>query len=211
MKINRSSISISLIVLFHAVGLAGFLSPYSNLFLKLVPFHLLLMAVLLVFSHPDKNKDFWIFIATFYISGFIVEMLGTNTGMIFGKYVYGKTLGLKLAETPLIIGVNWIILIYSVGITMRGFRIRSRLKKALLGALLLVLLDILIEPVAIRSDYWKWTELEIPFQNYVAWFIFSFLLLCFFYRFNFKKRNPAALAMIVTQFIFFIILNLTAV
>jgi putative membrane protein len=48
------------------------------------------------------------------VAGFFIEAIGVNTGLIFGNYVYKTTLGWKFLETPLIIGVNWILLTCSV-------------------------------------------------------------------------------------------------
>ena len=204
---NKIIIS-TLIVLFHAVGLVGFLMPSAiPLFLKLVPFHLLLMATLLVLTHYGKNKEFGLFLLVTYLAGYLIEVLGVSTGLIFGRYTYGETLGIKLADVPLLIGVNWIILTYSTGMAIKYLKIRNHLVRALIGALFMVFLDILIEPVAIRFDYWSWEGMNIPFQNYVAWFLFSFCLLLFFFARKFRPNNPTAIAMLLSQTLFFLVLN----
>ena len=204
---NKILIS-TLIVLFHAVGLVGFLVPSAiPLFLKLVPFHLLLMATLLVLTHHGKNKEFGLFLLVTYLAGYLIEVLGVSTGLIFGRYTYGETLGIKLADVPILIGVNWIILTYSTGMAIKYLKIRNHLVRALIGALFMVFLDILIEPVAIRFDYWSWEGMNIPFQNYVAWFLFSFCLLLFFFARKFRTNNPTAIAMLLSQTLFFLVLN----
>jgi putative membrane protein len=40
-----------------------------------------------------------------------LEVVGVKTGLIFGEYKYGSTLGIKLFEVPLIIGFNWVFVI----------------------------------------------------------------------------------------------------
>lgn len=56
--LNRNLICSFIIVLFHLVGLYGFLAPgFENLFIKLVPFHLLLMLVLMIITAWDKSSD----------------------------------------------------------------------------------------------------------------------------------------------------------
>jgi putative membrane protein len=70
----------------------------------------------------------------------------------FGNYVYKTTLGWKFLETPLIIGVNWILLTCSVVYSIEN-KIKSNLGIAFASACLLVLLDILIEPVAIQYNF----------------------------------------------------------
>jgi putative membrane protein len=79
--------------------------------------------------------------------------------------------------------------------------------KAVLAAALLVVLDVFIEPVAIRFDYWYWASATVPLQNYVAWFVFSFG--CFWLFFNQKKSTKSfvAVTLLLAQFLFFMALN----
>jgi bisanhydrobacterioruberin hydratase len=201
-----------LVVLFYGVGYFGFVhSGYTNLFKSFIPFHLLLMLALLIISHADRNKAFWTFIITTYTAGFVIELLGVNTGAIFGDYTYGPTLGPKFADIPLVIGVNWILVIYSTGIFMKEFGIKSQIIRSLIGAFLITSLDFLIEPVAIKYEYWSWTDFEVPFQNYVGWFVFSFAMLRFFYLVEFRKKNPVAIVLFIVQFVFFFLLSLKAI
>jgi putative membrane protein len=131
--------------------------------------------------------------------------------LAFCDYNYGKTLGLKLFDIPLTIGVNWFLLIYSAGITMQRSRLKSVFFKVITGALILVLLDLLIEPVAIQFDYWHWDNNIIPFKNCLCWFLVSAAMLYVFERFNFKKQSIAAPVLLITQFLFFGILNLVLI
>ena len=96
------------VILFHLVGFLGFFFGYKELFTSLIPFHLLLMLLLLVWSYESFNSRFAVLI---YCLGFGIEYLGVHTGLIFGSYQYGDALGYKLASIPLLIGVNWVLLI----------------------------------------------------------------------------------------------------
>lgn len=196
-----------LIVLFHLVGLLGFLGSYASLFKLLVPFHLLFMFALLVWSHPKPNWGFAQFVLLIYALGFLVEYVGVHSGLIFGWYHYGPTLGAKIADIPLLIGVNWVVLIYAAGVSVQYLPIANGWLKTVLAAAILVLLDYLIEPVAIRFDYWSWAGNVVPLQNYAAWFGFSFLCLYVFSRGSFSKKNPVAIVLLLVQFLFFAALN----
>lgn len=209
MKQHNSRLIIFLIILFHAVGLMGFLIPGLNdLFIQLVPFHLLLMMALILFSRGRMDRDFLVFMGVCYLAGFLIELAGVKTGLIFGRYHYGATLGVKLADIPLMIGVNWVLLIYCAGAGLTFLPVANKLYLSLVGALLLLLLDVLIEPVAIRFDYWNWAGNTIPVRNYIAWFSFAFIMLRFFHFRSPEKYNPAALALLLSQFVFFAVLNL---
>lgn len=141
------------------------------------------------------------------MAGFLIELIGVNTDAVFGTYTYGKTLGIKLWQTPLLIGINWFILVYCTGVFLEQFKIKNRFLFSLLGALILLSLDILIEPVAMSFDYWTWDGSVIPVQNYFAWFLFSGLMLWIFSSMSFNKQNKAAVVLLFSQFIFFAVLN----
>lgn len=211
MKLNRIQLCSILMVLFHLVGLYGFLnSELEVLFIALVPYHLLLMLGLLIYSTKDFSNNIKIFAVIIYLAGFFIEVIGVNTGLIFGNYAYGEALGLKVFSTPLLIGVNWLILVYCTGVLLEYLKIKNALIFSLIGALILLGIDFLIEPVAIRFNYWSWSGGEIPLQNYLGWYIFSFLLFFVFKGLDFNKNNKSAIVLLFAQIGFFLGLNMWA-
>lgn len=137
---------------------------------------------------------------------FLLEAAGTATGLIFGPYTYGKTLGPKLIGVPLLIAFNWLIVILA-GIQLSQ-RIRtSPMASAAFAGLFAVAFDFVMEPTAVRLSYWTWQTQTIPLQNYLAWFLiaavaaFTFRLL----RLETKSRLPAVYACI--QIVFFLVLR----
>lgn len=200
-----------LIGLMAATYLAGVIGLQLSFtrpwFLALTPFNLLLSAAILFSFHKDLNRAFWLFCILSFLTGFFTEVAGVASGLIFGQYSYGNTLGVKWLGVPLIIGINWLMLIYSTGIICSGLKVHFVLKAAA-AAFLMVLLDLFIEPVAIASDFWSWETLPVPVQNYVAWFVLSFFLHLLFYSLPFRKENPAAKFLYLFQLVFFMILCL---
>ncbi|MEO5910156.1 MAG: carotenoid biosynthesis protein [Pelobium sp.] len=210
--LDKSGLSKIFIVIFHVVGLVGFiLLEYQEFFLSFVPFHLLLMGAILLANQKEFTTQLWKGVAVITIGGFVIELIGVSTGKIFGVYSYGATLGYKLFDIPLIIGVNWFILVFSVGSVLKKYFKHQRNLKSLIGAAILVGIDILIEPIAIKFDYWAWKDGIVPLQNFVAWFIVSFVMLRVYYEIDFTKTNKVALLLLTSQVIFFIVLNLTVV
>jgi putative membrane protein len=206
-KKNRACITV--ILLFHLVGLIGFMVPsLTVLFIALVPWHLLLMLGVIVFSYGTLDGRLLLFALTVFLIGFAAEYIGVHTSWVFGHYHYGGTLGAKLFAIPLMIGVNWFLLIYAAGITLQRSRLKNMLVRIFSGAMILTLLDILIEPIAIHFDYWHWLGAGIPFKNYVCWFTLSVLLLFIFEQFKFKRQSIVAPALLIAQFVFFAVLNL---
>lgn len=206
---SKQLILISIIVLFHVVGIIGLAIPATQaIFLKIVPWHILLMLVVVVISHQPLSIRFLLFVLVIFITGYCAEWVGTHKNWLFGSYAYGNTLGLKFDQVPLIIGINWFLLVYSSGVLMQRIRIRSILLRVLISSIILVLLDLLIEPVAIKFDYWHWANTIIPLKNYASWFLISCLMLFVFEKFSFKKQSIVAPVLLITQFLFFAILNI---
>lgn len=202
--------AIKLIIIFHAVGLVGFITPILQpVFLKLVPWHLMFMFIVIFLSHRYLSKKFLFYIITIFIIGYAAEWTGVNRHLLFGNYSYGKTLGIKPSGVPLIISINWFLLTYSAGVLMQRIRVNV-LVKVILGAVLLVLLDLLIEPAAIRLDYWHWTNPTVPVMNYICWFAISCIMLMIFEVFHFGRQNRAAATFLAVQFVFFLILDLVS-
>jgi putative membrane protein len=206
---QKKNVSIALIILFHTIGLIGFSNElFAETFKSLVPFHLLLMLVMVLWNNESWNKHFWMFTLLVFTLSFLVEMIGTNTGLIFGEYNYGYTLGWKIWNTPLMIGVNWFLLVYGAGCALSYFKIKNWVLNTTIAASILVLLDSLIEPIAMKFDYWQWADNTIPAQNYIAWWGLSFIFLLIFSKLHFNKQNFVAAILLPVQFLFFILLNL---
>ncbi|HEY4194426.1 MAG TPA: carotenoid biosynthesis protein [Mucilaginibacter sp.] len=201
-------IAICIIILFHLVGLIGLLIPsLRQQFLQLVPYHLLLMTTVVLFSHQNFDRRLFLFVLCIFVLGYTAEWIGVNKHLLFGNYQYGQTLGFQLGKVPLIIGVNWFLLIYAAGVFMQRSRIRNMLLRVITGAIILVLLDILIEPVAMHLDYWHWLGNVIPQSNYYCWFFVSAFMLVLFEKFHFKKQGIVGPVLLVTQFVFFAVLH----
>ena len=103
----------------YGVGLAGMLLPFSReLFMMITPLNLLFATLFLFWGRWPAGR---VIVTGFFIAiaSFFVEALGVNTGRIFGAYSYGRTLGPALLNTPLIIGLNWFLLIYCTNVIGR--------------------------------------------------------------------------------------------
>lgn len=204
---NTLFYSTLILVIVHTCGVIGLLSPYHDLFLKATPFNILLSALLLFLNQRGKNPRFAVFCLVGYLFGYAIEVAGARTGMIFGEYSYGNALGMKILDVPVVMGLNWLLLVFSVGIICDKINTHY-IGKSLIGASMMVILDLFLEPVAVRYDFWTWTQGSIPVQNYLAWYCASFVLLLLFYGLSFKKENPLAKALFLVQFVFFILLNI---
>ena len=200
--------AIIVISVYYLVGIIGLTQDITfNLFKALVPFTLLCSLYFLWLFHEKNMARDYLYFLLIFILGFIIEAIGVNTGLIFGPYEYGRTLGFKLFETPLLIGVNWLLLTYSV-LVLTGSFLKNKWLKYLVSAIFMVLYDIVLEPVAIRLDMWQWEGEVVPIQNYIAWFAISFIFLMILDLTIKQIRNKIATALFIVQFLFFAALNI---
>ena len=110
---SRTQIATALAIFFHVIGFVGMFFD-KEFFTAATPFNLLLMLGLLLYTQQKINVGFIIFFVVCFITGIVVEVVGTSTGYLFGEYVYGTTLGLSFKNVPLVIGINWFIIIYCI-------------------------------------------------------------------------------------------------
>jgi putative membrane protein len=200
--------AIYIIGILHVVGMFGLNSAFRDFFSLLTPVNLLVAASLLFYSSSGITRGAILGIVIAFVCGFGIEWIGVNTGFPFGRYEYGTVLGPKIGNTPLLIGVNWAMLATSVMLTARLFS-KNTLVIGLCGGLLMTLLDLLIEPVAIKTGMWHWFGLTPPFQNYVAWFVIAFTLITVLHKIAPQLKNPAATGFFTIQVVFFLVMNLT--
>ncbi len=197
------------LIVIYIVGICGvaFTSEtHQQLFLQLTPLNLIVTTIFTLLFHSAWNRNFIFSGILIFLVGFFIEVIGVKTHLIFGNYWYGKTLGLKLFEVPVLIGLNWFLLIYIIATSFQ--KIKNIFLFAFLCAATMTLLDIFIEPIAVKLDFWQWQNGLIPMQNYAAWFILSFLLFLFFRKVNKNVANRFSVIVLAVQFLFFAILYL---
>ncbi len=197
-----------ILIIFYTVGIVSLSLPATKEYIELLtPYTLLMNLVLLfIFHKPWKPLHIALF-TVIAVTGYLVEVAGVYTGLVFGDYQYFNTLGIKLLDTPLIIGVNWLMLIYFV-YHLTGFIRTGRPVKVLAGALLMVAYDIILEPVAIRMNMWDWSGSDIPVQNYVAWFFISIVFLSLLHIFKVRIENKISPGLFAVQAGFILSLNI---
>lgn len=177
-----SGIALIIMAFMYAVGFAGHMYEATTSLMKnLTPFILLLFALVTAVLSVGtgtmtkaQRRIALLWIVLTYLATLGLEIAGVATGMVFGEYEYGLGLGQKLLGVPLVIGLNWVIIVYGFAETMRAAN-WSLLSAVLLVPAGAVFFDIVLEPVAMSSlDYWTWSGSRVPLQNYVAWGLISF-------------------------------------
>lgn len=132
------------------------------------------------------------FTALVWLVAFTAEFSSTRTGIPFGFYTYlenTRDRELYIANVPFMDSLSFTFLAfaaYAMAITLRAPRapdgaVATSPVTALLAALLLTLLDVVIDPIALRGDRWflgliyaypnEGFYFGVPFANFVGWFV----------------------------------------
>jgi putative membrane protein len=125
---------------------------------------------------------------------------------LFGDYKYGSVLGPKIFGVPVIIGVNWAMLSMVSASLLASLQLNYWLE-VMAAAALMVFLDFLLEPVAVKLGFWQWKGGIIPAYNYVCWFFTSIFLQLVYRKWRLNEPNNVAVALFIFLTIFFILLN----
>jgi uncharacterized membrane protein len=200
---NLKSLSIFIIWLFQLSAIIGISMGHYDWFISKTPLNLVITAVLLVINFPIDNPKKIVVASIFFTFSLLIEWIGVHFGFLFGVYEYGKNLGLKIDGVPLLIGVNWAVLILCTAAIADKW-VKPILLKVLLGASLMVFIDFFIETSAPPFDFWIWTSGAAPFRNYIAWFIVSALLHTFYHRTKMKGDFTFSCHLYAAQLLFFI-------
>lgn len=227
----KQNVAIAIALVFQFCGAIGIIyTEYKNWFISHTTTNLIIMTGLVVYTHfslpanrSSKNTVGFITVACIScLIGFFSEAIGVNTHLLFGNYEYSNILGYKLLNVPLLIGLQWFVVVYCCGCivqfvnhwaTKELLKIGETLtikKSAQIvsllidAALLSVVFDYFLEPAARKLNYWTWSNNTIPLFNYTCWFFISLLLAYIFNLFRFNKFNRFAIHLFIIQILFFI-------
>jgi len=206
MNFTKQQLALFWIALVHISGAIGMLFQ-PDFFLPLTAVNLLSTAAILLWL------DKWLHAKAFFIIailGWCIEWLGVHTEVIFGTYSYGENLGWKWSDIPLVIGINWALLVISFYQTfLLVWPNHSLFVRASLTATGMVALDALIESAAPRMDFWSFDTPYPPLQNFIAWWVVTFLLVLlihFLKGWEKKASHSYGLVFLFIQFVFFFLL-----
>ena len=204
---STSKVSIFAIWLFHICGMIGISYGNKDLFLSFTPVNLIISFFLLFVNQIQITQREILSVFTIFLIGMICEILGVNYGYIFGDYVYLDNLGTKVFGVPILIGINWVILTFITG-SISSYIFKKNLKFSILtGAIFMILLDLIIEPVAPLLGFWIFDLPSVPLQNYVGWFLIGLATQFIYQKFVVNKEIPFSFNLLLANIVFFSFLN----
>jgi putative membrane protein len=201
-SIHKTTVAIFLIWLFHISAIIGISLGNLDWFVRKTPINLLLCLALFIWVFPIDALRKWIAFFLFFSGGMLAEWLGVNFGLLFGDYTYGQHLGPKLDGVPLLIGVNWALLTF-VSASIIGYLTDRPWAQIVLSAILMVLLDYLMEHCAPGFDFWTFEGGMATLENYISWFAVALTFQWILHRFGIEGNQKFSLHFYLSQFVFF--------
>ena len=213
MKKPTNNIKFILIIAIYFLMITGGLWHQLGLFqpaMDILAGPLLISISLIIFSdfviHAGKKRSKMIFWGVLvFVVGFIAEIIGVKTGLIFGHYSYGKVLQPQVYGVPVAIGCAW------VGILFSSLAVAQRITRhfiwlPIFNAFLMVVFDIFLEPTAVLLNYWTWQN-SILLQNYIAWFVIGLFLALYGQRQGLLKIKSSSMPAhaYLAQILYFVI------
>ena len=192
---------------FQIFGAIGILFWNREWFINMTPFTLLLYFIIIYSRDLDSHKKVFFLLLTFSW-GIFSEIIGVNTGLIFGSYEYGKTLGFQVLNVPLVIGINWVVTTVICGTIASQLKIKAPLQ-ILIAIILMLILDGLIEPVAPKIDMWSFNHENgiAPLSNYITWALVSLPLQSYLILKKLRFNIYLSSNLYLSQLLFFTVLS----
>jgi putative membrane protein len=197
---SKLRISIFTIWLFHVVGAIGIKLGFYDFFLPKSWLTLVLSSSLLLLNSRYTNNAYLLLVV---FLGFTAEVIGVATGAVFGSYSYGENLGFKAVGVPLVIGLNWLMLAILARTAALSF-CDNLYYRILFSALIMVALDLLIEPFDPKFDYWTFQGGHPGWQNYLGWFLVALHLQYILEKSRIEPNRKFAWNLLGAQILFFL-------
>jgi len=119
---------------------------------------------------------------TVTLLSFLAELLGSRTGIPFGKYHYTGILQPQIADVPVLIPLAWMMMLppaWAIANLITGKSGRSW-SFISVSALAFTTWDLFLDPQMVGWDFWRWEipgqYFGIPISNYLGWFLVSAML-----------------------------------
>lgn len=110
----------------------------------------------------------------------LVEAVGSATGLPFGHYSYTDNLQPQLAHVPLIIPLAWFMMLPPAWAIAQKVAGPNRWLFILVSAAALSAWDLFLDPQMVAWDLWVWEQpggyFGIPWLNYGGWFLTAAVL-----------------------------------
>lgn len=201
MKESYKSYFLYFLILVYVSGSIGFVVN-PTFFSPFTPYTLLFTCFVFLIHQPISDKKYISAFLSIAVLGYIIELIGIKTGLLFGNYSYGNGLGFKLFDVPLIISINWAMLICA-GIVTVSKVFNNKFIVISVTALVVTFIDLIIEQVAQKLDFWQFEGGLAGLHNYLGWIGVVFFTSYLFYPSLINGNRKVSSIILILQIIFF--------
>ena len=201
MIINIRKYLLYFLILVYFSGAIGY-SFYPAFFKPFTPYTLVFTCLVFVSFQNIKEYKYILSFFALALIGYISEVIGVKTSLVFGEYHYGDALGFKILEVPFVISLNWALLI-NIGILTGSLINQKPIILSFISAAIITVLDLLIEQVASEMEYWHFSDEIAQIHNYLGWFVISFIASLVFQKIMLSGNKKIALLFFSLQVFFF--------
>ncbi len=174
---------------------------HEEWFIARTPLNLSLILLILMLFYPLNTTRKWAIFLLIGLLGMTAEWIGVSRGIPFGDYAYGSNFGPKVWGVPYLIGAFWALLsLITFQIAYRWYP--SYAVAPLIGAGLMLILDLLMERSAPRFDFWSFSG-EPPVENYISWFALALIFQGILGSLRIKGDYLISLHIFLAQLVFF--------
>lgn len=147
--------------------------------LPIVSVVLLAMPSYFAFVTDVGDKRGGAILMTLSLLAVCIEYIGVTTGLPYGYFTYGTVMGEKLfGVVPWTVMFAWPPLVLSAVYAVRLIK-APILARACVAALLLVVIDLALDPAAVAQGFWSFTHggqyYNVPWSNYAGWLLSGLL------------------------------------
>lgn len=199
---EKEYISALLLLAFFGMTILGLSSASGPQFLHLIPFVFLISMIVIIGNNKYQNFDHYFFYFIIFVLSFLIHLMLDWFQISILQPSYSKSLGVSLLGIPLVIPVIWVIVINSVNGILRKFNL-NQFVASLLGAVLIVVLDVFIEAQAVKFGFWSWVGGDVPVANFVWWFSLSLGFLFASFKLNIRNNTFIGATTYILLLLFF--------
>lgn len=195
---------------FYAVGaLLWLLPPTRGLFAALTAPSLAAVTVAALLFHRGWKRTTVGWFAFIALSAYGMEWAGVHDARLFGAYAYGPGLAPLVGGVPLVIGLNWLWLTYASHDCAARI-VRTPLLRIVVGSLLMVGYDAVLEWAAPPMRMWHFAGGYAPLRNFAVWLGASLVYHAGFEVWGIRSDNRPARVLFALQALFLLSVALLA-
>lgn len=182
-----------------------------NLYYFLFEFGVI-VTVFLILWRERKNKQMLETLILAFVFGMVLEIIDSTLSK---AYFYSKDFLFMVSNIPIVIGTGWAFVYYTTKKVAGHYNFKW-FQAPFFMALVAVLIDFILDPIAIRLGFWTWRIplnqelLGVPYDNFVGWLaaIWTFAFLINLSERKFLKESTSKIIKYISVIIAPILLSL---